>query len=180
MKRFHLFAAFFRIGLLTVGGGYVMVPLIEKEVVRKRAWLKDHDFLDMLAIAQSVPGVLAINTAVFVGYKVAGISGALCAALGCILPSFVVLLAIAFFFTQIHNNEHVERIFKGIRPAVVGLIAASVWNMAKKMRPSAAAICIICVVALLIWLCSISPIWLIMAAAIVGVLRGWYKKKKKS
>jgi len=132
--RFYLdlFYSFFKIGAFTLGGGYVMIPLIEKEVVDNRRWMQQEDFTDMLALAQSAPGPIAINTAVFVGYKMKGFKGLITAVSGVIIPSFVTILLIAMFFGDIKENAIVERIFCGIRPAVVALIAVPVVNMLKK------------------------------------------------
>ncbi|MDR1793644.1 MAG: chromate transporter [Bacteroidales bacterium] len=177
MKYRQLFWTFLRIGLLTIGGGYVMISLIEKEVVQKRQWLSGEDFLDMLALAQSAPGILVINTSVFVGYRVAGWRGVLSAAVGCILPSFAVILLIAMFFHNLRENPVIEQIFQGIRPAVAGLIAAAVWGMVKKLRPTWQGIIIMLAAAFLIWLWALSPIWIIIAAACWGVLAGLYHKK---
>ena len=112
------FASFFKIGLFTIGGGYAMVPLIEEEVVNKKKWISQEEFIDLLAISQSVPGVFAVNFSIFIGYKLRRFPGALALALGTILPSFFIILAIALFFQQFKEYEAVEKIFKGIRPAV--------------------------------------------------------------
>ena len=127
----NAFGTFFKIGLFTIGGGYAMVPLIEEEVVNKKKWISQEDFIDLLAISQSVPGVFAVNFSIFIGYKLRGFSGALALALGTILPSFLIILAIALFFQQFKEYEAVEKIFKGIRPAVVALIADPTFSMDK-------------------------------------------------
>ena len=127
------FGIFFKIGAFTIGGGYAMVPLIENEIVTKRNWISKDDFIDLLAIAQSAPGILAVNISIFIGYKLRGIRGSLVTALGTVLPSFVIILAIAMFFHNFKDNPIVERIFKGIRPAVVALIAAPTFSMAKSV-----------------------------------------------
>ena len=125
------FLIFFRIGLFTIGGGYAMVPLIEADLVDKRKWVKKEDFLDLMALAQTVPGIFAVNIAIFIGYKLKGFWGAFWMALGTILPSFLIILTIALFFRQFQHVEAVEHVFKGIRPAVVALIAAPTFKMAK-------------------------------------------------
>ena len=109
-----------------------MIPLIQKEVVNRKKWLDDEEFMDMLAIAQSVPGPISLKTAVFVGNKMRGCKGCLMTSLGIILPSFIVILLIALVFTEFKDNPDVERVCKGIRPAVVALIAAPLWGMGKK------------------------------------------------
>ena len=108
------FRTFFRIGLFTIGGGYAMIPLIEADVVDKNKWVAREDFLDLMAIAQSCPGIFAVNMSIFIGYKLKGVPGSVVCALGTILPSFLIILGIALFFQQFRDNETVQRIFKGI------------------------------------------------------------------
>ena len=124
------FSIFFKIGLFTIGGGYAMVPLIQNEVVDRKKWISKEDFIDLLAIAQSAPGVFAVNIAIFIGYKLRKKKGAVVMTLGTVLPSFLIILAIAIFFQQFKEFEIVEKIFKGIRPAVVALRAGPTFNMA--------------------------------------------------
>ena len=112
------FLIFSRIGLFTIGGGYAMVPLIEADLVDKRKWISKEDFLDLMALAQTVPGIFAVNIAIFIGYKIRGFWGAFWMALGTVLPSFVIMLLIALFFRQLQHLDTVERIFKGIRGKV--------------------------------------------------------------
>ena len=138
--------------LVTIGGGYAMVPLIENEIVTKRNWISKDDFVDLLAISQSAPGILAVNISIFIGYKLRGIRGSLVTALGTVLPSFIIILAIAMFFHNFKDNPIVERIFKGIRPAVVALIAAPTFSMAKSAKVNRYTIWIPVVSALLICL----------------------------
>lgn len=176
---FQLFISFFKIGAFTFGGGYAMIPLIQKEVVDRKQWLAEGEFLDMLAIAQSVPGPISLNTAVFVGNKLRGMKGSLFSSLGIILPSFIVILLIALVFTEFKNNPGVERVFKGIRPAVVALIAAPVWNMAKSAGVTWKLAWIPVAATLVIWLAGVSPIY-VVAAAIVGGLICYVIKLRKS
>ena len=168
----ELFKIFFRIGAFTIGGGYAMVPLIEDEIVSKRAWIKSEDFLDLLAIAQSSPGILAVNIAIFVGYRLKGVKGSLVTSLGAVLPSFLMILAIALFFQQFKDNIYVEKIFKGIRPAVVALIAAPTFKLGKSAQINRYNIWIPIASALLIWLLGFSPIWIIIAAGLGGFVYG--------
>lgn len=162
------FSIFFKIGAFTIGGGYAMVPLIENEIVNRRRWLAKEDFIDLLAIAQSAPGVLAVNIAIFIGYRLRGIKGCLTTALGTVLPSFLIILSIALFFHRFKENPTVEAIFKGIRPAVVALIAAPVFSMARSAKINRYTVWIPIISALLIWLLGFSPIWIILLAAIGG------------
>ena len=172
------FLSFLKIGSFTIGGGYAMIPLIEKEVVGDKHWLTKEDFLDILALAQSSPGILAVNVSIFVGYRLKGIRGSIVTALGTILPSFLIILLIAIFFESYKNNVWVEAVFKGIRPAVVALIAVPVFNLAKTAKLSYKTFLIPAISAVLIWLLGVSPIWIILSAAIGGFLYGKLKKRE--
>jgi chromate transporter len=171
-----LFVIFLKVGAFTIGGGYAMVPVIENELVAKRQWMSKEDFLDLLAVAQSAPGVLAVNIAIFTGYKLHGIKGSFASVLGGVLPSFCIILAIALFFHNFKDNTTVERIFKGIRPAVAALIAAPTFSMAKSAKISRYTVWIPVVSALLIWLLGFSPIWIIAGAGVGGFIWGKCKK----
>ena len=147
-----------------------MIPLIEREVVAKQNWIKREDFVDALAIAHSLPGVLAVNISILIGNKLRGLKGCLMATLGTILPSFLIILAIAIWFVQTYDNPVVERIFKGIRPAVVALIVSPVFSTAKTARINIKTVIIPIIVALSIWLGGVSPIWFVLLGAIGGIL----------
>lgn len=129
----QLFWSFFKIGGFTFGGGWAMITLIEREIVDHRRWMERGEFLDLLAISQSLPGVLAVNIATSVGDKTKGMKGAIAATLGCVLPSFLMILCIAIFLTPdlIKNNHVISSIFMGIRPAVVAMIIAPVITSGK-------------------------------------------------
>ena len=170
------FSTFFKIGLFTIGGGYAMVPLIEEEVVNKKKWLNQEDFIDLLAVSQSAPGVFAVNISIFIGYKLKKFPGALALALGAILPSFLIILGIALFFQQFKEYEAVENIFKGIRPAVVALIAAPTFTLAKSAKINRYNLWIPIVSALLIWLLGVSPVYVIALAGIGGFIYGKINK----
>lgn len=148
-----LFLSFLKIGAFTFGGGWAMISIIEKEVVDKNQWINREDFLDLLAIAQAMPGILAVNIAVVIGDRLKGVKGSVCAALGTILPSFLMILAIAIFLTPdaIKNDSTLNAIFKGIRPAVVALIIAPVITTAKAAKIGKKTIIIPVVTALLIY-----------------------------
>ncbi|MBE6295496.1 MAG: chromate transporter [Bacteroidales bacterium] len=169
---FKLFTTFFRIGLFTFGGGYAMIPLIEHDVVEKNGWLRKDEFLDLLAVAQSAPGVFAVNMAVFVGYKLRGKRGALAASFGCVLPSVVIILLIALFFRRFRHIEVVNNIFMGIRPVVVALIAVPVFNVAKSARLGWSTVWIPVVAAFLIVALGVSPIYVIIVAGVAGYVWG--------
>ena len=166
------FKTFFKIGIFTLGGGYAMIPLIEEEVVNRKQWVSKDEMLDLIAIAQSCPGVFAINIATFIGYKLNKTRGAIATTLGTALPSFLIILAIAIFFSQFKDNKVVAAMFRGIRPAVVALIAVPTFNLGKRAQLNVWTIWIPVVSALLIWLLGVSPIWIIIAAGIGGYIYG--------
>lgn len=174
----ELFLSFLKIGSFTIGGGYAMIPLIEKEVVENKKWIEKDYFLDMLAVAQSAPGVMAINTAIFVGYKIKGFKGALASSLGTILPSFLIILLIASFFVEIKDNNSVEKILKGIRPAVVALIAYPVWKLSKAANINRYTFFIPIIVITLIFFLKISPIYVIISALFLGITLRFFNKMK--
>ena len=127
----QIFSIFAKIGAFTIGGGYAMLPIIKQEIV-KRGWLQEDDFTDIVALAQAAPGLLAVNISIFTGYRLRGVKGSIVATLGSILPSFIIILAIAALFSGFRDNPIVIRMFKGIRPVVVALIAIPMLDMAKK------------------------------------------------
>lgn len=170
------FKTFFKIGAFTLGGGYAMIPIIQSEVVDKHHWIEKEEFIDLIAIAQSCPGVLAINISVFVGYKLNKLRGALCTALGTALPSFIIILLIAMFFKRFQDNAVVAAMFSGIRPAVVALIAAPTFTLAKSANITISNCWIPIVSALLIWQLGVSPIVVIVAAGLGGYLYGKFLK----
>ena len=172
------FKTFFKIGLFTLGGGYAMIPLIEEEVVNKKQWVSKDEMLDLIAIAQSCPGVFAINIAIFIGYKLRKTKGAIATSAGTALPSFLIILLIAMFFHQFKDNKVVAAMFRGIRPAVVALIAVPTLNLAVRAKLNKFTLWIPIVSALAIWLMGVSPIWIIIIAAIGGILWGIGKDKK--
>jgi len=166
----QLFYTFFKIGAFTLGGGYAMIPLIEREIVERKNWLTKEKFLDFLVLAQSAPGILSVNISILTGNALKGKKGAFIATLGTVLPSFLSILFIAVFLTQFQNNEIVQKFFRAVRPAVAALIAVPVFNLAKaaKITWKTAIIPIICT--LLIWKLSVSPILIIVAAVGIGIL----------
>ena len=170
------FKTFFKIGIFTLGGGYAMIPLIEEEVVNKHRWVVKEEMLDLIAIAQSCPGVFAINIAIFIGYKLRQERGAIATALGTALPSFLIILAIAIFFKQFEDNRIVAAIFRGIRPAVVALIAVPTFRLGQRAKLNKFTIWIPVVSALLIWALGFSPIYIIIIAAIGGYIYGRVSK----
>ncbi len=153
-----------------------MIPLIEQKVVDEKHWVKRDELLDLIAVAQSCPGIFAVNISIFIGLKQRGGKGALVSAIGTCLPSFLCILAIALIFQQFRENVWVEHFFQGIRPAVVALIALPVFRMAKSARINRYNVWIPIVAAFLIWMLGVSPIFVILVAGIFGYVYGKYLK----
>ena len=170
----QLFWAFFKIGAFTFGSGYAMIPMIEKEVVDKRKWFEKDEFYDQFALASSAPGPFSLNTAVFVGYRMAGWWGAFFAVLGAVIPSFVIILIIAIYLTEFRDNRYVGAAFKGIRPAVIALIAVPFINMLKRLPWYFMVLG--CAVAAVICYLGVSPIWFIIAGAAIGLILTYRSK----
>ncbi len=175
----RLFGSFFKIGVLTIGGGYAMIPFIEEEVVRKRHWLSADDFAEALTLAQSAPGPVSINSAVFVGYKMKRLRGVIATVLGTVLPSFTIIIFFAVFFAGIRENRIVESIFRGLRPAVVALIAVPVVNMLKRYGFSTKFVVISAVSAVAVAFLRISPLIVIMVSGFAGVFYYLSKNRKE-
>ena len=176
---FQLFYTFLKIGAFTLGGGYAMIPLVQAEVVDKRRWIEQEEFLNMLALAQSAPGIMAVNTAIFIGYKLAGWKGVAVSVLGSILPSFLIILLIATCFTRFKEYPQVEAVFKGIRPAVVALIAAPLIKMARSAKIGWLTALIPIAAALLIWLFGVSPILIIVVTIVCALLVAYMRERRQ-
>ena len=174
-----LFLTFLKIGGFTIGGGMAMVPIMEADIVTKNKWLTKEEFLDILAVSQATPGLLAVDMASHIGYKIHGMKGAISASLGTILPSLVIILLIAFFFSTFKDNVWVEAIFKGIRPAVVALISLPVFSMAKSAKLTRSNIWIPIASTILIWALGVSPVWIIFGAGLGGFCYGRYLLRKE-
>ena len=173
-----IFTCFAKIGAFTIGGGYAMIPIIQKEVVDKRGWISEEDFMDVLAISQSAPGILAVNISIFLGHKLKGTKGSIVATLGSTLPSFTIILLIAMFFAGYQDNPTVMAIFKGIRPVVVSLIAVPMINMAKKAKLNFYTGSLAVITALLIIFLKVSPLYILLVVAIVFTsLTVWRRQK---
>lgn len=167
-----LFVSFWKIGAFTIGGGYVMIPLMEQEIVDRRKWLTREEFLDYLSLSQAMPGIFAVNMATCIGRRLGGVRGIIAAVAGNILMPIAIILVIAISFRYVRDNVFVERIFMGLRPAVVALIAAPVFRMAKTAKVSWRNFWIPVLAALLIWLCGVSPVWVILVAIAGGAVYG--------
>ena len=174
----QLFTTFFKIGLFTFGGGMAMIPLIQREIIERRQWIDNKDALDMLALAQSAPGPIALNTAVFIGYKLRGISGALVSVAGVVIPSFLVILAVAIFFAKVRDNRVVDSAFRAMRPAVVALIVAPIIGLAKGMKWYMIVVAI--AVAVAVWYWGLSPVYLIGVAIVAGIVYTFIKIGKEA
>ena len=165
-----MFITFFKLGAFTLGGGYAMLPIIQKEVVKKKKWIGETEFLDMVAISQSAPGPLAVNISAFVGQKMKGLMGLITSTLGAILPSFIIIILVASVFLGIENSPVVQRVFQGIRPAVVALIAVPVISMGKTAKVNKKNFIIPLLAAVLVAIFKITPIYVILGAAAIGVI----------
>ena len=166
----QLFYTYLKIGTFTLGGGYAMLPLIQREVVDRKGWIDEEEFLNMIALAQAAPGLIAVNSAIFIGWRVGGWKGVCGAVLGAVLPSFLIILAIAMVFQNWKELPAVEAVFKGVRPAVVALIAAPLFKMAKAAKISWITALIPIAAALLIWLGHVNPVWVILAAIVITIV----------
>lgn len=175
----ELFWSFFKIGTFTIGGGYAMIPLMEQELVNRRQWIDREAFMDILAVSQAMPGIFAVNMATNVGYRLRGFRGSMAAIIGNIAIPIVIILCIATCFNFLKDNDVFEAIFKGIRPAVVALIAAPVFNMAKTAGIRWRNCWVPIVAAGLIYLLGISPIWIILVTLAAGIIYGHFKEQRK-
>ena len=173
-----IFTCFAKIGAFTIGGGYAMIPIIQKEVVDKRGWISEEDFMDVLAISQSAPGILAVNISIFLGHKLKGTKGSIVATLGSTLPSFAIILLIAMFFAGYQDNPAVMSIFKGIRPVVVSLIAVPMINMAKKAKLNFYTGSLAVLTALLIIFLKVSPLYILLAVAVTFTALTMWRRQK--
>ena len=176
----QLFFTFMRIGAFTLGGGYAMLDMIESAVVNKRRWINKDEFWDMITVVQMLPGVFAVNTALYTGYKIKGVQGAAAACLGAVIPSFVIILLIAAFFLDYKSNPVVERVFKGIRPCVVALILSPSIKMLKNSKLTYKTIVIPVLTVLISLLFNASPVYIILLSLVACVGTAYYQRRKKS
>lgn len=166
-----------KIGAFTLGGGYAMIPIMEREFVDKNRWMDKQEFMDIMVVAQTTPGIFAIDMASHIGDKTKGVWGGIVGAVGIALPSIIAILIIAMFFQQFKDNYWVGKFFAGVRPAVVALIAAPCFKMAKTANINRYNIWIPFVCCALIAAFGISPIYILIAAGVLGWLYGKYKKQ---
>ena len=175
----NLFWTFVKVSAFTIGGGMAMVAVVRDILVEKRKWMTDDEFMDILAISQTLPGLMAVNTAIFVGYRLMGTKGSIVATLGSVLPPFIIILAIAMIFTGYKDNPTVEAIFKGIRPAVVALIAVPTIKMALKQKWNWIYGILAIVTMALIAFLKVSPVYIILVVGVIAVFVAKYREGRQ-
>ena len=178
-KIFEIFILFFKIGAFTIGGGYAMLSLIEDEIVNKKKWLGKEEFVDGMAIAQSTPGVLAVNISLITGYKIAGFAGMIVGMLGAVLPSFFIVLFLSQILLTYGNHPLVVAVFNGVKPAITALILVSVYRIGKAADINRYNFIVPIIVALLIRFFGVSPIFIIVTTMIVGNIFYMLKEKRE-
>ena len=174
----NLFCVFAKVGAFTIGGGYAMLPLIEEEMT-KRGWISAEDIPDIIVLAQSAPGILAVNMAIYTGHKIRGLKGSIVSSIGAVLPSLVIILLIAMFFTEFKENDIVRRIFQGVRPAAVALILVPAVRMARSGCKSWWTWAIAAASLLGVAFLKVSPIWIILVTLSVAVCISLIRQKKE-
>ena len=176
---FQIFTTFMKIGIFTFGGGYAMIPLIQRETVVKRKWVDDDDILDIVAIAESTPGPIAINASTFVGYRIGGFFGAVAGTVGMVLPSFIIILAISFVLNSFQDVQAVKYAFNGIRAGVLTLIIRALWLMYKNVEKCAVSYIVMAAAFILSAFTSVNVIIVIVGCALFGLITAYINTKKK-
>jgi len=174
-----LFAAFMRIGAFTFGGGYAMIPLVQREAVETHHWVSDEDILEVVAIAESTPGPIAINAATFVGCRVCGFWGAFCATLGVVLPSFAIITAISYVLREFQSITAVKYAFFGIRAGVLALIVKALWNMFKKSGKNVVSYCIMALAFALVAFFKVNVLIVLVLCAGIGLAASFAGKRRR-
>lgn len=172
-----LFLVFNKIGAFTIGGGYMMLPAIEDELLRRK-WIPEEDMPDIVALAQSAPGLISVNMAIFAGYRLRGFAGSVAATLGCILPPFVIILLIAMFFSGFSGDPLVQRIFAGVRPVAVGLIAAYTIKLLRNGGAKAWKLLMSFAVMAAVALLHVSPAWILLTVIVLAAATGLYLQRR--
>lgn len=185
LSKYHnlsqLFYVFIKVGTFTFGGGYAMLPLIQKEVVDHLHWVTEHEIVDIFAISQSVPGVISLNSAIFIGKKVAGIPGAIVAAAGVVLPAFLSILLILLLLMRYQNNIYIEKAFGGIRAASAALILLSAIKLGRSILKDKVGWFIAALSFTAIILLNINAAWAIVASGLMGyVIYRWHRRKNRA
>lgn len=173
----RLFGVFAKIGAFTIGGGYAMISLIQNEIVRRK-WLSEDDFSELITLSQTAPGLLAVNISIFTGFRLRGVKGSIVATLASILPSFLIILAIAMAFSGFQDNPIVIRVFKGIRPVVVALILVPMINMARKSDDTWWKWVLSAVVLGLVGFLGVSPIYILLCVIVIFLGISVYREKR--
>ena len=174
----ELFAVFAKIGAFTFGGGYAMIPLIQREASERKHWVSPEEILDVIAIAESTPGPIAINSATFIGYKVAGVKGAVCATLGVVLPSFLIISAISLILQAFQHLKWVRYAFFGMRAGILALILKALWSMYAKCPKNPFSYCVMLFAFLLVAVLRANAILAIAAAAFCGIVYTGVRRAK--
>ena len=173
-----LFFTFCRIGGLTFGGGYAMIPIIQKEIVEEKKWATEEEVLDYYAVGQCTPGIIAVNTATFIGYKVHGIIGAIVATLGVVFPSLIIITIIAALLKNFANYSIVQHAFSGIRVVVIALIVSAILKLAKTSIKNSTTLIIAIIAFILVAFVNLSPIYIVIAAACIGLILKFIRGRK--
>jgi len=173
-----LFFTFCRIGGLTFGGGYAMLPIIQKEIVEEKKWATEEEVLDYYAVGQCTPGIIAVNTATFIGYKVHGIIGAIVATLGVVFPSLIIITIIAALLKNFANYSIVQHAFSGIRVVVIALIVSAILKLAKTSIKNSTTLIIAIIAFILVAFVNLSPIYIVIAAAYIGLILKFIRGRK--
>lgn len=172
-KLLALFTAFFKVGILTFGGGYAMLPMLQREVVERNGWITEEEILDCYAIGQCTPGVIAVNTATFVGFRQAGIGGAVAATLGVIMPSLLIITVLSGIIRRFSHFEVIRHAFAGIRVAVCVLVGQAVVRLWKKGVKGARGIAVCAAALVLSALFGVGAVWIVAGALVLGLLLAW-------
>ncbi len=172
------YIAFFKIGLLTIGGGYTMLPIIEKEIIDHKKWVSNEDVLNSYALAQSIPGIIAVNTAVLLGYKLNKLKGAIAFCLGVISPSIIIILMLAKVYENVIGNPYIEQALNGIRIAILAMLFVTVVNLARKSIKDLWGIVLALSAFILVSFLDVSPVYVILAGVVVSILI--YHRKDRS
>lgn len=167
-----IFKTFFKIGLFTFGGGYAMIPLIEEAVVREKQWINSEEFMELLSVSQGLPGAMAINLSNFIGYKIMGRRGLLMACLGTVMPSFLIIIAIAILITKLPLMSVLQPFMDGMLPAIAVLIIFSAYNLGKKLPKQWIEWLLFGVSLLALVVLKVSPIWVVLSGVVIGIFRG--------
>lgn len=170
LRFIECYISFFKIGLLTIGGGYTMLPIIEKELIQHKKWVTDEDVLNSYALAQSIPGIIAVNTAVLLGYKLGRIKGALAFCLGVISPSIIIILLVAKVYENVLGNQLIEHALNGIRIAVLAMLFVTVFNLVKKSIKDFWGVALALSAFIAVSFLDVSPVYTILAGIVLSIL----------